>query len=147
VFGGMQNFYLNIRKTLLHPWCVETKEEFKKTIEEYNMTRSAKLDTLVEILQHHLAKDGADALIPSRFVPPPSGSWEPRLPKANEGRPKAQRTGQGVEDLPPDKIIVYSYFTSAFKLIKLVSGVLCVEEARVEGLTANRCWRGTTSRW
>jgi hypothetical protein len=107
--SGTQNFYLDIRKTLLHPWCVESKDVKKKKSNTYAMyknARSAKLDTLVEILQHHLANDGASAIYPSL---------------GTEKEPSSSPPQPQQEDLGPDRMIVYSFFPSSFGLIEMVS--------------------------
>jgi hypothetical protein len=121
----MQNFYLDIRKSLLHPWCVvdpkETlAESVERTYQEYQQERSAKLDTLVEILLHHLARDGAPGINPSRHIPtdPPEQQQQQEQQEPPQGQEQA---GAQSKTLPPDKIIVYSYFPSAFGLIKMVS--------------------------
>lgn len=114
----MQNFYLDIRKSLLHPWCVVKKGEEKNknhdnTYEMYEKARSVKLDSLVEVLKHHLATDGAPAKVPSRQIKSsePQSSQEQRQPQPQ------QEQGHTA----PDKIIVFSYFPSAFWLIEKVS--------------------------
>lgn len=113
-----QNFYLDIRRTLLHPWCVATKDkgtskETTKKIEgktyvEYLAEPSGKLDHLVAILRYHLAEDGAPGLSQE-------GISELLRPSQREGPygPPPPRPS-------PDKIIVFSYFPSSFWLIKLV---------------------------
>ena len=65
----MQNFYLDIWKTLLHPWWVEdskgkkdSENKSSRTYKMYKSACSAKLDSLVEILQHHLANDSAPGI-------------------------------------------------------------------------------------
>ena len=83
-----------------------------KTYADYLAKPSAKLDQLVRILQHHLAKDGAPGMTEEE-VSEPLDQQQPRRPPPQEQ--------QVVGSLDPDKIIVYSYFPSSFWLIKLVS--------------------------
>jgi hypothetical protein len=71
----------------------------------------------VEILQHHLAKDGAPAITPARQTETAVVVAES---KSSQDRPRRQRL-EPAGQLPPDKIIVYSYFPSSFELIKVVS--------------------------
>jgi hypothetical protein len=75
----------------------------------YKKARSAKLDSLVEILWHHLANDGAPAITPTHHTE--------EAPSLSQPQPQPQQQIQG---LPPDKIIVYSFFPSSFGLIKMV---------------------------
>jgi hypothetical protein len=113
----VQNFYLDIRKSLLHPSCVVEKGNRKTVLpyDEYKLKPSAKLDALVEILQHHLATDGAPPKRPSRQMQEPvsvAQSFQQQQQQPPE--PQAQTE-------LPDKIIIYSYFPSAFDLIQMVS--------------------------
>src|ERR1700761_8224758 len=114
----MQNFYLDIRKSLLHPWCVVPPQKTDTvlpahTYKEYKEQPSAKLESLVKILQHHLAEDGRPAIVPSRQVP--------TQPSAQQQQQEPPQTGEQSNNLLPDKIVVYSYFPSSFHLIKMVS--------------------------
>lgn len=114
----MQNFYLDIRKSLLHPWCVEPPQKTDtvlpaRTYEDYKKQPSAKLESLVEILRHHLAEDGRPAIAPSRQVP--------TQPSEQQQQQEPPQTGAQSNSLLPDKIVVYSYFPSSFHLIKMVS--------------------------
>ena len=109
----MQNFYLDIRKTLLHPWCVqpedgdETTEKIEsKTYEKFHEEPSAKLIMLIGIVLHHLASDGVLGY----------GSCEPEPPQQQQSQ--QQKLGPV---LGPDKIVIHSCFPSSFWLIKLVS--------------------------
>ena len=100
---------------MLHPWCVVKKGEEKtthhnNTYEMYKKARSAKLDSLVEVLKHHLATDGAPAKVPLRQI------------KSSELQSSQQLQRQQEQGCAaPDKIIVFSYFPSAFWLIEKVS--------------------------
>lgn len=109
----MQNFYLDIRKTLLHPWCgipEDTKESAHKlgtrTYEEYQVEPSGKLEMLLNILGHHLKWDGAPGL---------------DVAEQEQLESQYQQQEQQGRTLPPDKIVIHSYFASSFWLIKLVS--------------------------
>lgn len=89
-----------------------------KDIDKYNEVPSCKLESLVEILNHHLAEDDAPGMQPSRQMPPVVTSsqrvGENEPPSTSQTRP--QRTSS-----MPDKIVIYSFFTSSFTLIELVS--------------------------
>ena len=141
---GTQNFYLDIRKTLLHPWCVTPKGEkgaiktstkgsteegeTKKAYEEYQAQPSGKLERLVAILRHHLASDGASEMRTMEQEEKEEASG-PSQQQQSQQQPQPpppppqqqQQQQQHGPPLPPDKIIVYSYFPSSFWLIKLVS--------------------------
>jgi hypothetical protein len=123
-----QNFYLDIRKTLLHPWCVESNDENEKgitaakTYEMYESARSAKLDSLVEILQHHLANDGASGITPTRQT-------EQALSLSQQQHQDQQQIQASPS--PPDKIIVYSFFPSSFGLIKMVGHHFLCERSQL----------------
>jgi len=74
----------------------------------------------VEILQYHLAEDGAPAMRPTRQVEvPQSLSTSESLEQQQQQQQQEQQKQQG--PLPPDKIIVYANFPSAFGLIGAVS--------------------------
>jgi hypothetical protein len=65
-----KSFYLDIRRCLLHPCFVNaTDDAVIKDYAQYNLIPSCKLESLVEILTHHLAADGAPGLLPSRHRP------------------------------------------------------------------------------
>jgi hypothetical protein len=125
----MQAFYLDIRRCLLHPCFTKLYDiELIKTFEGYRKVPSCKLESLVEILSHHLATDNAPGLQPSRQRPQeaflsPSGSRSPSPSPSPEhpssGQP--QQPQQSLEASPPDKIVIYSYFATSFDLIKMVS--------------------------
>src|ERR1700761_5437297 len=123
-----QNFYLDIRKTLLHPWCVESNDENEKgitaakTYETYESARSAKLDSLVEILQHHLANDGASGITPTRQT-------EQALSLSQQQHQDQQQIQASPS--PPDKIIVYSFFPSSLGLIKMVGHHFLCERSQL----------------
>jgi hypothetical protein len=86
------------------------------TYQDYEQKRSAKLDSLVEILLHHLARDGQPAIVPSRQVP-----TQPSAQQQQQQQQEPPQTGAQSNNLLPDKIVVYSYFPSSFHLIKMVS--------------------------
>ncbi|KAH9048618.1 P-loop containing nucleoside triphosphate hydrolase protein [Lactarius deliciosus] len=122
--NSKQNFYLDIRKTLLHPWCVEgAKKRQDVTYEMYEAAPSAKLDSLVEILKHHLEADGAPVKVPTRQADlPPSTFKSSSSEEKDEEQQQQHRQQRQQQQAPktPDKIIVYSFFSSAFWLIEMV---------------------------
>lgn len=105
----------------------------------YERVPSAKLETLVEILRHHLAEDGAPGKVPSRinehaiaeFDPPQQQRQRQELLQRQQGRERAGQKRQDEDEereqddetpaLGPDKIIIYASFPSAFYLLYLVS--------------------------
>ncbi|KAH9019253.1 P-loop containing nucleoside triphosphate hydrolase protein [Lactarius pseudohatsudake] len=118
-----ENFYLDIRKTLLHPWCVEgEKKRQDVTYEMYEAAPSAKLDSLVEILKHHLEADGAPVKVPTRQADLPLSAFKSSSSEEKDEEQQQQHQQQQQQQAPktPDKIIVYSFFSSAFWLIKMV---------------------------
>src|ERR1700744_1801805 len=88
--------------------------EVTKDFQAYLEQPSCKLDTLVEIVKHHLQFDGALGITPSHQSP-----HSPLLVPS-------QRLTTPIPSIPtqydgmPDKIIVYSYFVTSFPLIELV---------------------------
>jgi hypothetical protein len=122
---GMQNFYLDIRKMLLHPWCglpEDTKESVQKlgtkTYEDYLLEPSAKLEELLNILEHHLKRDGAPVKAPGFGV---AIQEQDKEGSEQLQQQESQQQEQQGSPLPPDKIVIHSYFASSFWLIKLVS--------------------------
>jgi hypothetical protein len=133
----IQSFYLKIRRCLLHPFFADVGDkESVETMEGYLAVPSCKINSLVEILSHHLAADNASGIEPSRQRPQqtfissstsPSASRSPSpspppLPSRAPPRQQGADTGS-----PPDKIIIYSFFPTSFPLIKMVScaKILC----------------------
>ena len=123
-----KNFYLDIRRCLLHPCYAKVMDE--KILDDYDKYRtvpSCKLESLVEILQHHLATDGAPGMHPSRQRPAEAFSssrespWKASAPHAPSSQESVQGDSSQRAGSSPDKIIVYSFFTSSFKLIETVS--------------------------
>lgn len=87
-------------KDVAHSWADN------QTLEEYNEWPSRKLDAVKDILQHHLANDNAPPLKiidgelkPDPFAPPPPAV---------------------AEDLPRDKIVLYSAFPSNGRILQRV---------------------------
>ena len=116
---SFKNFYLNIRRCLLHPAFTELMEDaILEDIDKYNEVPSCKLESLVEILNHHLALDDAPGVQPSRQMQPAVTSSQ--HVGENEPPPTSQVRPKGASSMP-DKIVVYSFFTSSFTLIELVS--------------------------
>lgn len=115
----MKNFYLDIRRCLLHPCFANVMDASILTdYDQYSQVPSCKIESLVEILRHHLVTDGASGVRPSRQIldassPGASSQVTPVSPMAPQPRPDINRT--------PDKVIVYSFFASSFSLIKMVS--------------------------
>jgi hypothetical protein len=100
-----------------------------KTFEGYCTVPSCKLESLVEILIHHLAMDNAPGIEPSRQRSPEafisstascSPSPSPSLPPSPLRQPQQQQQQSHITS-PPDKIIIYSYFATSFDFIKMVS--------------------------
>ncbi|KAH9018911.1 P-loop containing nucleoside triphosphate hydrolase protein [Lactarius hengduanensis] len=110
-----EKFYLKIRQSLLHPSCAKIGPEVKADDpESYRRVPSAKLDSLVEILKHHLAEDGARMVFPTRHIP-----WSHSATSSSQQQQQQQQQRQQASTLP-DKVIVYAYFTTSFNLIKMV---------------------------
>jgi len=76
------------------------------------------MDAMVNIIKHHLGKDGAPPLEAKKTPPNDSG----RIDMIYEEDLSCLETP--VEGRPPDKIIVYSYFIENFPLVEKVSLVL-----------------------
>jgi hypothetical protein len=124
----MQAFCLNIQRCLLHPCFVNLYDmDLVKTFEGYRTVPSCKLESLVEILIHHLAMDNAPGIEPScqrpseAFISPTASHLPlPSLPPSPV-RQLQQQQQQSHITVPPHKIIIYSYFATSFDLIKMVS--------------------------
>ena len=140
-----QNFYLQIRRCLLHPCFANLggveEEVLSKDYTLYSKARSSKIESIVEIVKHHLLTDDAPAMRPSRQRPPEAFLMSPSSSSSNSSpspspsaHPSAQQTLQprpthcssptvqeALGHSMPDKIVIYSYFTSSFDLIRLVS--------------------------
>lgn len=107
----------------MHPWCIQPEDgdeqAWEKSYEDYRAKPSAKLEKLLEILEHHLERDGAPGMSGTAEEQEEEGSESPE-----EQRPQAERQQQQLEQehlLLPDKMVIRSYFASSFWLIKLVS--------------------------
>jgi len=104
-----QNFYLKLRRALLHPSCnPDVSWHNPGTVAEWELCASRKLDTLALLLKHHLAEDGRTPMAveddkvvvgPPRDVPQPG-------------------------DLPCDKIVVFCAFPSSNVQLTTVSSLL-----------------------
>ncbi|KAI0257849.1 P-loop containing nucleoside triphosphate hydrolase protein [Gloeopeniophorella convolvens] len=102
------NFYLNVRRALLHPSTAE-KRDTPFTMAEYATQPSAKLDAIVEIVKHHLEHDSASAIQPTRAkeYPPDLFDFDPHAVTSASDK--------------PDKIIIFSYFPASFPIIQMLS--------------------------
>jgi len=110
-------FYLNVRRALLHPGCNPTLGlPEPESLAEYRTMPSRKVDAMVQIIKHHLAKAGAR---PLKLAPPPQGASSDEADVTFEEN--MERPEVDVSDLPPDRIIVYSFFIGNFPLIQKVS--------------------------
>ncbi|KAH9046210.1 P-loop containing nucleoside triphosphate hydrolase protein [Lactarius hengduanensis] len=92
------------------------------TYEMYEAAPSAKLDSLVEILKHHLEADGAPVKVPTRQADLPLSAFKSSSSEEKDEEQQQQHQQQQQQQAPktPDKIIVYSFFSSAFWLIEMV---------------------------
>ncbi|KAH8976383.1 P-loop containing nucleoside triphosphate hydrolase protein [Lactarius hatsudake] len=103
-----------IRQSLLHPSCATIGPEVKAADpESYKMVPSAKLDSLIDILKHHLAEDGARMMFPARHIP-----WSHSATSSSQQQQQRQQRQQA--STLPNKVIVHAYFTTSFDLIKMV---------------------------
>lgn len=112
------------------------------THEMYKEEPSAKLETMVDIVKHHLAADGAPGLVPRLAIPLPESALRPpqhrpEQPEQPQEQPDPEQQKQRQQRLEkhrkrqdqkqvdasgkPDKIIIYAYFPSSFWLLKLAS--------------------------
>ncbi|GBE89337.1 hypothetical protein SCP_1503450 [Sparassis crispa] len=115
-----KSFYLNIRRALTHPGCNhEFEYELPNTLEDWRNKPSKKLETLVEVLQHHLETDGA---APLAVTGPGLGNH----PDHVEFHPVAGS---------PDKIVVYINFPSHLPLIGAVLDLYGIKYVTYDGDT------------
>jgi len=111
-------FYLNVRRALLHPGCNPTLGlPEPESLEDYQKMPSRKVDTMVQIIKHHLAKTCARPL--KLVTPPPQSDSSEEVIVAFEEN--MERPEVDVTDMPPDRIIIYSFFIGNFPLIEQVS--------------------------
>jgi len=107
-----QNFYINTRRSLLHPSCGTNVGSNSwtqpKTIEDWKLKPSVKLDSLVQILTHHLRQDNA--------LPLQVSSDGHLLEPCQDYQRHPLQNG-----LHSDKIVVYSEFPSSNPQITSVS--------------------------
>lgn len=115
----VHNLYLDIGKMLLHPWCVVMGESKINTWQMYQAGPSMKLDLLVEIVQHHLATDSAPEIVPRRASVLPPTAFQPSKQQQQHSHHHQPHQNKQMHT-SPNKIIMYSYFPSAFWLIKMV---------------------------
>jgi hypothetical protein len=94
---------------MLHPSCNPGHHEWiqPETIEQWKSMSSAKLDALVQIVQHHITSDNAAPLHMTD-----DQKLEPDPEYVSPPRP---------EGLKPDKIVIYSEFPSSNPQITSVS--------------------------
>ena len=85
------------------------------TYQDYEQKRSAKLDSLAEILLHHLARDGQLAIVPSQQV-----LTQPSAQQQQQQQQEPLQTGAQSNNLLPDKIVIYSYFPFVILSITLI---------------------------
>lgn len=110
-----QNFYLPIRRGLTHTSCNDGEGRSALTYEQYLASPSMKLDTLIQVLQHHLAKDNATPLrYAHRHEADGTETWVLEEDEETRGVSPA-------ENLPRDRIVVFAYFAQNHQLIKNVS--------------------------
>lgn len=107
--AGSADFYVHLRKALLHPSCVARYPwQNPTTPDEWRLDPSRKLDVHIEVIRWHLEKDGR---APLRVV-------DDRLVESPENPPPAKPLPKGT---PCDKIVVYCVFPSNFvQLVKVL---------------------------
>lgn len=104
-----QDFYLNIRRALLHPSCNPGYEwSNPSTLDEWKKDPSRKLDILCELLKWHLQCDGQTPLqvVNDKLVPCTRIDVD---------------VSPAGELVPCDKIIVYCAFPSSYTQVTKVS--------------------------
>lgn len=62
-FVFVQNFYLPIRRSLTHPLCQSSSGELPRSLQQWLKIKSKKIETVVELAQHHLSADQAPPLM------------------------------------------------------------------------------------
>ncbi|KAH9010726.1 hypothetical protein EDB85DRAFT_2160859 [Lactarius pseudohatsudake] len=118
-----ENFYLSVRQCLFHPvFAIKNLYEdpnLLNTYEGYRTIPSCKLNTLVEIVHHHLSVDNAPGIEPSRHCPPEAFLTPPVTPASSPPGSPVLGSQEGIAPehggvsrtaSMPDKIIVYCYF-------------------------------------
>ncbi|THG92497.1 hypothetical protein EW026_g8419 [Hermanssonia centrifuga] len=111
------SFYLGFRRGVTHWSFADPSASIPppKTLAEWTSTKSTKLDAVVQIIKHHLANDDAAMLheVGDHNVLTPQADHVPRT-----------------DIITPDKIVVYSAFTSHNAFIRQVfkvNGIDCME--------------------
>ena len=100
-----QNFYLPVRRALVHPSCNNADTWTNpSTLEEWRQVASRKLDVLASVIKYHLEQDGLPAMTMQNDVLAPGHLGV-----------------QSPTDLPCDKIVVYSAFPSSnLQIVKVI---------------------------
>jgi hypothetical protein len=116
LFFWKQNFYLAIRRALTHPKCSENWSG-PKTLEEWDETKSKKLETLVALIKHHLADDNAPAvtILNNQIVPDSPEMTNNQLPNPPPSAIPPPKPAT------PTKVVVYNPFPADNELVKVVS--------------------------
>ncbi|KAG2352807.1 P-loop containing nucleoside triphosphate hydrolase protein, partial [Suillus spraguei] len=119
-FAGGSNFYIRVRKALLHPSCNPGRLwADPSTLEEWTKDPSRKLDTLVEIIRWHLE---VDARAPLRVVD------DKLVPSANSANETSLTGGA-----PCDKVLVYCAFPSSYTQIMKVLQLREIQALQIHG--------------
>ncbi|KAH9019722.1 P-loop containing nucleoside triphosphate hydrolase protein [Lactarius pseudohatsudake] len=143
-------FYSFFQQCVLHPVFVhqrleesQEKEEYEKlgSYEGYRAIPSCKLDSLVEIVNHHLAADDKPGIEPSRQRPlgaflTPGALAPPTQSPSPPSSPLRQQKKQNKASLAhqtPDKIVVCSYFVRSLDLIQTVLNEHDIQAFKIDG--------------
>lgn len=103
----LQDFYLGVRRALIHPSCnAGYPWHDPSTLEEWSKDPSRKLDLAAEILTWHLAKDNQ----------PPLSVVKNKLKPS-----KIPCSMSPDKDAAPDKMVVFSHLPSSFVQIRQVA--------------------------
>ncbi|KAH9011667.1 P-loop containing nucleoside triphosphate hydrolase protein [Lactarius pseudohatsudake] len=146
-----ENFYLSVRQCLFHPvFAIKNLYEdpnLLNTYEGYRTIPSCKLNTLVEIVHHHLSVDNAPGIEPSRHCPPEAFLTPPVTPASSPPGSPVLGSQEGIAPehggvsrtaSMPDKIIVYCYFLTSFKLIQMVFDHHKIDVLTIDGKMKQR---------
>ncbi|KAH9019867.1 P-loop containing nucleoside triphosphate hydrolase protein [Lactarius pseudohatsudake] len=117
------------------------KEQYQKlgSYEVYRTIPSCKLDSLVEIINHHLTADDRPGIEPSRqrplgaFLTPGAPPTQSPSPPSSPLHQQQQQNKASLAHQTPDKIVVCSYFARSLNLIQRVLDAHDIQAFKIDG--------------
>ncbi|KAH9011430.1 P-loop containing nucleoside triphosphate hydrolase protein [Lactarius deliciosus] len=143
-----EGFALPVRNVFVHQMLEESQEkeqyETLGSYEGYRNVPSCKLDSLVEIINHHLAADDMPGIEPSRqrplgaFLRPGAPPTQSPSPPSSPLHHQQQQNEALLAHQTPDKIVVCSYFVRSLILIQTVLNAHGIQAFVIDGRTGQQ---------